>query len=300
MPEIECVLDCKNSLGEGPCWNASENAIYWTDVPAKCIHRWHPQSREHRQWKMPEMVTTIVPRAKGGLMIASQSGIDLFDPATGNSRRVSAPESAKPKNRSNDGKCDRQGRFWYGTMQNNFAEDASELPITQDSGALYRIDPDLSVHEIDGPFGICNTFAWSPDNKRFYFADTPKGIYVYDFDAAAGTLSNRRMFAATGGAGQPGYPDGSTIDVEGFLWNCRWDGGAIVRYAPDGRVDRVVSMPCDRVTSCCFGGPALDVLYVTTVRYGVSEARLKETPLAGGLLAVATGTRGIPDGVFAG
>jgi len=300
MADVECVLDCKCSLGEGPSWNAKEGAIYWTDVTLNRIHRFNPATREHRTWDMPEMVTTIAPRAKGGLIIASQTGIDFFDPATGKTSRFLEPERSRPRNRSNDGKCDRQGRFWYGTMQNNFAPDTSEIPITETSGHLYRIDADGSVHEMDGPFAICNTFAWSPDNRLFYFADTPAGIYVYDFDEKSGSLSNRRVFATTGAKGQPGYPDGSTIDVDGFLWNCRWDGGAIIRYAPDGSVDRVVTMPCDRVTSCCFGGPALDVLYVTTVRYGISEARLAETPLAGGLFAVRTGTRGLPDGIYAG
>ncbi len=300
MALVECVLDCRCSLGEGPSWDAAEGALYWTDVPAKRIHRYHPGTSAHRIWDMPEMVTTMAPRVRGGLIIATQTGIDFFDPPTGRIQRFVEPEKSKPRNRGNDGKCDRQGRFWYGTMQNNFAPDTSEIPITETSGALYRIEADGRTSEIDGPFAICNTFAWSPDDRIFYFADTPKGIYAYDFDPEAGAVKNRRMFAATGGAGQPGYPDGSTIDVQGYLWNCRWDGGCVIRYAPDGSVDRIVQLPCDRVTSCIFGGASLRTLYVTTVRYGVSESRLAETPLAGGLFAIETGTQGIPDGVFAG
>lgn len=297
MTSAECVLDSKCSLGEGPCWSAREGALYWTDVPGKRIHRWRPATGKHDSWAMREMVTAIALRRKGGLLIASHTGIDFFDPATGALERLVAPEAAKPENRSNDGKCDRQGRFWYGTMQNNFAADMSELPITGSSGALYRIDADGGAREMDGPFTICNTFAWSPDDRTLYFADTPVGIYAYDFDPADGTIANRRMFARTEGRG---YPDGSTIDADGFLWNARWDGGCVIRWAPDGRIDRVVELPCDRVTSCCFGGAALDTLYVTTVRYGLNESQLAAQPLAGGIFAIDAGVRGLPEGEFAG
>jgi sugar lactone lactonase YvrE len=300
MATVECVLPCDCLLGEGPSWHPGEAALYWTDIPAKRIHRYHPSSGKQRTWTMPEMVTALAPRQTGGLIIASQSGIDFFDPDTGKLERAAQPERDLPKNRSNDGKCDRQGRFWYGTMQNNFTADASEIPITETTGSLYRMDADRRVRKMDGPFTISNTFAWSPDDRVFYFADTPRGIYAYDFDASSGSISNRRMFAPTGAQSQPGVPDGSTIDADGCLWNCRWDGGAIIRYAPDGRVDRIVEMPCDRVTSCAFGGDRLDTLYVTTVRQGVSPNRLAETPLAGGLFAVTTGARGIADGAFLG
>lgn len=297
MTKVDCVLDCKCSLGEAPAWSAREEALYWTDVPARRIHRWRPSTGRHDSWDMKEMVTAIALRRSGGLIVASQSGIDFFDPATGALQRFAAPEAARPRNRSNDGKCDRQGRFWYGTMQNNIAEDGSEIPITEESGALYRIDPDGAFRRMDGPFGICNTFAWSPDDRTLYFADTPVGIYAYDFDPTEGAISNRRMFAKTDGHG---YPDGSTIDREGFLWNARWDGGCVIRWAPDGRIDRIVQLPCDRVTSCCFGGASLDVLYVTTVRYGLSEAQLAGQAQAGGIFAIDAGVRGLPDGLFAG
>jgi sugar lactone lactonase YvrE len=296
---VECVLEAKSWLGEGPCWHPREQALYWTDVPGKQIHRWHPASGAHRHWDMPEMVTAISVRAKGGLIIAAHTGIDFFDPATGQARRFVAPEQDKPKNRSNDGKCDRQGRFWYGTMMNNFAADMGDLPLTGNTGGLYRIDPDGSVRAFEQQLGIANTFAWSPDERTFYFADTLDGIYAYDFDPAAGTVANRRLFAKVDTA-EHGHPDGSTIDAEGFLWNCRWDGGRIIRWAPDGRIDRIVELPCRRVTSCTFGGPDLDVLYVTTVRYGLTEAELADQPLAGGIFAIDAGVRGLPDGEFAG
>lgn len=294
---VECVLDCKCSLGEGPTWSPREGALYWTDVPAKRLHRWNPSTGEHRHWTMPEMVTALGLRAKGGLILAAKSGIDFFDPSTGASRRFVAPEKDRPRNRSNDGKCDRQGRFWYGTMMNNFADDMSEVPITERSGAMYRIQPDGAVRRFESGLGIANTFAWSPDDRVMYFADTFEAIYAYDFDALAGTVSNRRVFAKSA---EHGYADGSTIDAEGFLWNARWDGGCLIRWAPDGGIDRVVKMPCRRVTSAIFGGPDLAVLYVTTVRYGLSAGELDEQPQAGGIFALDVGVKGVADGEFAG
>lgn len=297
MTKVECVLEAGCSLGEGPAWSASEQALYWTDVPARRIHRWSPASGAHRLWDMPEMVTAIALRRRGGLIVASQSGIDFFDPGTGRLDRLAAPEADRPGNRSNDGRCDRQGRFWYGTMQNNFAPDTSEVPITEVSGAIYRIDADGGSRRMDGPFTICNTFAWSPDDRTLYTADTPVGIFAYDFDPGSGSLANRRLFAANDGRG---YPDGSTIDAEGCLWNARWDGGCLIRWTPQGRIDRVVELPCSRVTSCCFGGPALDILYVTTVRYGLDAGQLAQQPLAGGIFAVDAGVGGLQEGEFAG
>jgi L-arabinonolactonase len=299
MSRVDCVFEAKDWLGEGPCWHPGEQALYWTDVPSKTIKRWHPQSGAYASWPMPEMVTAIAVRRSGGLIIASQTGIDFFDPQTGRATRFVAPEKDKPKNRSNDGKCDRQGRFWYGTMMNNFAEDMSELPITASTGGLHRIDPDGSVHTFERTLGIANTFAWSPDDSTMYFADTFDAIYAYDFDPGSGRVSNRRTFAKAD-TKRYGHPDGSTIDAQGFLWNARWDGGCLIRWAPDGTIDRIVKLPCRRVTSCIFGGSDLDVLYVTTVRYGLSDAELAEQPLAGGIFAVDAGVRGLPDGQFAG
>jgi sugar lactone lactonase YvrE len=299
MPQLECVFEAKDWLGEGPCWHPGEQVLYWTDVPSKRVKRWNPRTGEHVSWQMPEMVTAIAVRQSGGLIIASHTGIDFFEPHSERRTRFVAPEKDKPLNRSNDGKCDRQGRFWYGTMMNNFAEDMSEVPITRNSGGLYRIDPDGSVHAFEQALGIANTFAWSPDDRTMYFADTLDAIYAYDFDAPSGEVSNRCTFAKA----EPekyGHPDGSTIDAQGFLWNARWDGGCIIRWAPDGTIDRVVKLPCRRVTSCIFGGQDLDILYVTTVRYGLSDAELAEQPSAGGIFAIDAQVRGLPDGQFAG
>jgi L-arabinonolactonase len=290
MAKAECVLEAKDWLGEGPCWHTGGEALYWTDVPSKTIKRWHPATGERTSWPMPEMVTAIAVRRSGGLIIASRASIDFFDPGTGRATPFVAPEIDKPKNRSNDGKCDRQGRFWYGTMMNNFDQQMDELPITANTGGLYRIDPDGSVHAFERTVGIANTFAWSPDEKTMYFADTLDAIYAYDFDAPSGEISHRRTFAKTD-AKKYGVPDGS---------NDRWNGGCLIRWAPDGTIDQVVTLPCRNVTSCIFGGPDLGTLYITTVRYGLSSAELTEQPLAGGIFALDPGIKGLPDGQFAG
>lgn len=297
----ECVLEAGCWLGEGPCWDAREGSLYWTDVPSRRIHRWAPGG-EHVQWDMPSMVTAIAPRASGGLIIAETNGVAFFDPQTGQTTPFVAPEAGKPLNRSNDGGCDRQGRFWLGTMFNNLAEDGSAIDIPGNTGTLYRIDPDGSTTAMVEDVGISNTLAWTADDRTFYFADTFTGIYKFDFDPEQGTVANRQPFAMQDRPefSERGHPDGSTIDSEGFVWNCRWDGGCVIRIAPDGSIDRIVELPCSRVTSAVFGGPDLDTLYITTVTYGLDNAQRADQPLAGGIFAYDPGVKGLADGVFAG
>ena len=298
MSEVECVVDARCWLGEGPAWHPDESALYFVDAPGKRIHRWSPKTGEHVTFEAPEVPTAVIVRENGGLLAVLASRIDFFDQASGAFTPFLAPEAGIPANRSNDAKCDASGRLWYGTMQNNFAEDMSEAPITGSSGWLYRIEADGRTQRMDGPFGISNTFAWSPDDRTMYFGDTlANKIYAYDFESVSGTIVNRRDFAKADG---PGFGDGSAMDADGFLWNARWDGGCVIRFAPDGSVDRVVKMPCRRVTSCCFGGDDLSTLYVTSVRYGLSALELAGEPLAGGLFAFDPGVKGLPVGRFAG
>ena len=278
---------------------AAESCLYWTDVPSYEVHRWNPVTGVRDVSKTPEMVTAMAPRRAGGMIAAAASGLDLWDPASGERTRFAEPEANLPANRSNDGKCDRRGRFWLGTMANNLNDDGSGKDLSGHTGYLYRIDGDGGVHRMDGPFAICNTFAWSPDERTMYFADSLDGIYCYDFDAEAGTVSNRRMFAKTDDPAH-GAPDGSTIDSDGFLWNCRWGGGGIIRWAPDGTIDRKIDFPCALVTSATFGGANLDTLYVTTARHGLSDAELADQPLAGGIFAIDPGVRGIAETPFEG
>ncbi len=290
MTEIRLVVDARNKLGEGPVWDAAGQALYWVDIEGRKLFRLDHAGGTVRDWNFPERIASFALRRAGGLVCAFASGLAFFDPDSGAIEWIARPEAMIARNRFNDGKCDRAGRFWAGGMDDRMKEHTA---------SLYRLDPDGRVHRMDGAIGISNSLAWSPDDRVFYFADSLDGaIYAYDFDAATGALAGKRIFAAAGG--QPGVPDGSTIDAEGFLWNARWDGWRLARYAPDGRIDRVVELPVQKPTSCMFGGPDLATLYVTSAIWDLSGEALARQPWAGGLLAVDVGVRGLPEPRFAG
>ena len=289
-PRVECVVDCHNILGEVPVWDGAGQALFWVDIEGCLLQRFVPASGVRQSWRLPERVCALALREAGGMVLALASGFAFLDPLTGNLERLAAPEAHLPTNRMNDGKCDRRGRFWAGTMDDR---------LTARTAALWRLDPDLTCHCMERGIGISNSLAWSPDDRVFYFADTLlRTIFAYDFDIATGGIANRRVF--TDCADQPGAPDGSTIDAEGYLWNAQWDGWRLVRYAPDGRVDRVVPLPVQKPTSCMFGGPDLATLYVTSAVWDLTADALAAQPYAGGVLALDVGVRGLPEPRFAG
>lgn len=296
----ECAVDCQDHLGEGIIWDERDQVLWWLDVPMPSrLHRWSPETGAHQTWPMPEMITSMAVRESGGLIVASHHGINFFDPENGQLERVLELEKHLPRNRCNDGACDRLGRFWVGTMQNNISPEATGLPLEESSGSLYRIAPDLSFEQMESNIMISNTVCWSPDNRTFYFTDTATGVVqAYDFDLEAGTLSNPRPFAQ--GDPDSGYPDGSTVDADGGLWSCRWEGNAVMRFSPEGQVDTVVEVPVSRVTSCTFGGRNLDTLFITTARWDMTPEELEVNPQAGGLFQVKPGFRGVADSRFAG
>jgi L-arabinonolactonase len=295
---IECVLDCGDVVGEGPVWDGPSGTLYWVDIIGRRIQAFVPATGEHRIWSMPDWVSALALRQGGkGMVVALRTGVFLFDPETGALDELCRPDP-DPDNRMNDAKCDPQGRFWCGTMQNNINDDGSDREIVRHSGSLFRVDPDGSFERFMTALGIANTFAWSPDRTTMYTADTlTREIYAWDYDDASGAIGNRRVFARIT---EHGNPDGSTMDVHGHLWNCRFAGGGILRIAPDGRVVDKITMPVTNVTSATFGGPDLDVLYVTTARVGLSGEELARQPRAGGLFAVHAGIAGLPDTRFAG
>ena len=289
-PVAVCVVDCRNILGEVPVWDAAEQALYWVDIEGCRLQRLVPATGALQDWLLPERVCAVALRERNGLLLALASGFAFFDLETSALTRLAAPESGLPHNRMNEGKCDSRGRFWAGTMDDR---------LNARSGALYRLDPDLGCHRMESGIGISNSIAWSPDDRVFYFADTmQRTIFAYDFDADSGTISNRRIL--TDCAEQPGAPDGSAVDAEGFLWNAQWDGWRLVRYAPNGRIDRIVRLPVQKPTSCAFGGADLTTLYVTSAIWDLSPEALAGQPFAGGLLALDVGVRGLPSTRFAG
>lgn len=279
----------RDVLGEGPIWDTATGVLWWVDIADSGLRRYRPSTGEVDLWDLPERAGSVAPRASGGLLLGVVSGFAKFDPATSAFERIVEPEPDRPGNRLNDGKCDRQGRFWAGSM------DAAEKEWT---GALYRLDLDGTAFRILDGLGIPNTLVWSADSKTMYFAETlDRTIYSFDFDPDTGVPSNRRVFAVIP---RPGYPDGSTIDEDGHLWNAEWDGWRIVRYTPEGTVDRVVEMPVQRPTSRMFGGPDLGTLYVTSASRDLTAEQLAQQPGAGGLFAINTDERGIPETIFAG
>ncbi len=299
MTDVTLLFKAGNMLGEGPTWSEEEQALYWVGIIDKKVHRLEPESGSFRTWDMPDFTAAMALRAGGGAVVALAGSIGFLDFATGGYRELCRPEADRPGNRFNDGKCDRQGRFWVGSMQTNLNPDGSPRPITETSGALWRIDPDGTATDMTGPtIRLSNTLAWSADNRTMYFGDSlERTIFAYDFDPAAGTIANRRVFARTEGHG---VPDGSAIDEEGFLWNARFGGGCVIRYAPDGSIDRIVDMPATNPTSCTFGGPGRRTLFVTSAREGLSDEDIANNPREGDLFALDAGVTGPPDVRFAG
>jgi sugar lactone lactonase YvrE len=287
--QFEVVTNDRAALGESPLWSPREGALYWIDTRGPTIMRLHLASGERRTWGLPSTVGAIALRRVGGLLLATKHGVATLD-ADGTFALLHDPEPELPAHRLNDGKVDRAGRFWFGTM-----EDDARTP----TGRLYRYDADGTSSAHDEGFTIPNGQAWSPDNRRMYCADSRRStIYVYDFDLAGGTLANRRVFVRTPDG--DGFPDGATVDAQGYLWSARINASAIVRYAPDGSEDRRVTLPMSRPTSVAFGGPDLCTLFVTTGYARLSAEQLAAQPLAGALLALRLDVPGVPEPEFAG
>ncbi len=287
MVEIACIAHTDDVLGEVPRWHPVEQALYWIDAFKPAIHRLDPATGKLESWTPPEKLGSFAPRAGGGLLIAGRGGLAHYDPASGRLDRIVDPEAGGAVNILNDGRCDRRGRFWVGSMSRT---------MERASGVLYRLERG-HLDALDDRIWIANGVCWSADDSRMYLADSHvKSIFVYDFDLAAGTIGPRRVLATMGD--RPGVPDGSSVDAEGFIWNAVFDGSCVVRYAPDGRISRTVRLPVSRPTACAFGGADLATLYITTARFRLSPEKLAAEPLAGGLLAVNVGVKGLPEPLY--
>lgn len=254
---IEILLDVKTILGEGPVWDVDQQRLYFIDSKGCRVFRCTAEGSEVRAWDVPGKIGSLALRKDGeGAIVSLDAGFHRLDFKTGDCELFHDPEPDKPDNRLNDGKVDRRGRFFAGSM-----DTMEESP----SGALYRVDPDFSVTKVDDGIICSNGPCFSPDDKTFYFQDTwTNEIWAYDYDIETGEISNRRTFAEVDGS-NGGAADGSTVDSEGYLWNALVYDGKLLRFAPDGSLDRVVDMPVKKVTSVNFGGPNLDVLYVTSM-----------------------------------
>ena len=283
---LSVLVDCQNLLGEGPVWSAADQTFQWLDIYRSALHRGTGSDIGTLTLERP--VTAFAPWPRGdGAICVTASGVERLDLTTGDLDLLLPVEADKPGNRSNDGKCDPQGRFWFGTMDNAEEDDHA--------GALYSLDLDGTlVKHFDG-VGIANTFAWSPDGTSFYFADSmAQTIWRFPWNGATGRLGEREVFVSLKGTDR--YPDGSTIDANGYLWNAQWNGWRVTRYAPDGHEDRVIEMPVACPTSCCFAGPGRDRLFITSARKGQTDEALAAQPHAGAVFALDDpNTIGLPE-----
>ena len=285
---VRCVADVHAVLGEGPVWVAREAALYWVDIKGRAIFRLDSAGAVTK-WPTPLRVGSLVPRKSGGFIGGTEDGIAAIDPAAGRFEILFNPEEALPGNRFNDGKLDRQGRFWAGTM------DDSERA---DSGVLYRVDRDLGWTAVDRGYRVTNGPAFSPDGKLMYHNDSARQrTYVFDLDGDGTTAERRLLLQFNEGEG---YPDGMTVDRDGCLWIALWDGWSVRRYAPTGEWLETVRMPVARPTSCAFGGGDFDRLFITSASIGLDEHARAMQPNAGGLFMIMPGVRGLEDAPFAG
>ncbi len=285
----------RDVLGEGPFWHGAAQALYWVDIVSRRISRLAADGGV-TDWLMPEPVSAAIPTRDDRLVVALASRLVFLDPASGALTDFCAPDAAFPGNRANEARCDPQGRLWLGTMGNNIGPDGAAIPLPGYVGNLYCITPQGQVTRWAEGVGVSNTLGWSPDGGTLYFADSERlCLYAYDFDGSAGTLSHKRVFAEAFG---PGFPDGSSVDAEGCIWNARWEGQCLIRLRPDGSVDRKIDMPMRRPTSCCFGGPDLKTLYITSAYHGMTDAERAADPLSGALLAMSVDVPGLPLPVF--
>lgn len=289
--EARIELDAKATLGEGPCWDARRQSLYWVDIEEGKLHIYDPAKREDRAFSLGQPIGAVVTRKSGGALLALQQGFYAFDPDTESLEHLHNPETHLPENRFNDGKCDPAGRFWAGTMA------MCEAP---DCGSLYCLDTDLTVHKKVEAVSISNGLAWSPDERVMYYVDSPtRVVCAFDYDKATGDIANRReVIQISDGMG---FPDGMSIDEEGMLWIALWDGAMVGRWNPaDGALLCEIPLPVSRPTSCVFGGRNLDELYITSARSRLDENALAAQPLAGGVFKCRPGIRGGPAWEFAG
>jgi sugar lactone lactonase YvrE len=277
-------------LAEGPVYDAPHDQLLWVDIEGGRVHRMSLATRQHDELEMGQPVGAVVLRERGGLAYALRDGLAVTDDWGEPIRFVTATERDRKDHRMNDGKCDARGRFWVGTMA---------IDARPGRGTLYRIDGDYREHPIARGFTIPNGLCWSLDQTRMYHIDSEeRRVDVFDYDAESGDLSGRRTLFTIPDAS--GVPDGMTIDDSGALWIAHFDGGAVQRYTLEGVVDRTIEVPASKVTSCTFGGPRYDQMFITTASVGLSEEKRAREPLAGAIFVVDPGARGFAPARFRG
>lgn len=287
----ELIVDARNAVGECPVWVPEENALYWVDIPHGGLQRWSAQSGEVQRWNANTMLACIARTETGSWVAGMESGFFQLTPQAGghlDSQLLAGVEHPRPDMRMNDGRCDRQGRFWAGSMVLDMGANAA-------AGILFRYTGDGAAHaQLDG-FITLNGLAFSPDGRTMYVSDSHplvQQIWAFDYDVDSGTPSNRRVFVDM--HNHLGRPDGAAVDADGCYWICANDAGLIHRFTPEGRLDRSLSVPVKKPTMCAFGGSRLDTLFVTSIRDDQGPQSI-----AGGVFALNPGVTGLPEPTFA-
>lgn len=279
----ELEFEYQALLGEGPVWDERNGHLWWIDILAGYLMQYSPEAKENKVFELGEFIGAAALRKNEGLILAMQSGFYFFNEKSGWLKKIIDPEPRQPGNRFNDGKCDPSGRFWAGTMAHD---------QTKKKGCLYRLNPDLSTEKVLSGVTISNGLCWNRVSGIFYYIDTPEmEILSYQYNQETGEITGGHVVCAI--EKTKGFPDGMTIDADGFLWVALYSGGKIIRVNPiDGSIDTEVIVPVPKPTSCTFGGKNLDQLYITTCRENMTEAELKRAPLSGSLFKVNVPFRG--------
>ncbi|WP_058474933.1 SMP-30/gluconolactonase/LRE family protein [Legionella quateirensis] len=281
------IFRSEATLGESPLWSKDKGVLYWLDCLQPAIHCFNPQTGADELIVLEQIVTSIALYSSEMVLVTVENGYAFANLLTGSLEHIANPQ----ENQAvilNDGKCDRQGRFWSGTAAKDWLS-----PI----GVLYQLSADLTFKSMDHGFTVSNGIGFSPDNKFLYFSDSlALTIYRYDFDLLSGAITDKKSFINI--PESTGLPDGMTVDAHGFLWVAMWDGWCINRYDPQGQKVNTIKLPIPRPTSVAFGDPHLSTLYITSARMGLSEEQLQQSPLSGSLFAMKTPFRGLPEPHF--
>lgn len=294
--QANIFFEARDVVGESIIWSSQEKALYWVDIGGKRIHRLEIADRRHDIWVTPDFPTSIGLRKDRGFIVGLRREVCFWQP-DGRFEIFAAIENDLPDNRLNEGRVAPDGSFWVSTMQSNLNADGSPKDMDRASGAIYRIDPSGEVKQLTpNEYGITNTMGWTRDN-RFLFADTlANAIYCFSYDPNAKAISKRRTIVESFARG---LPDGSCLDADDNLWNCRVVGGsAVAKFNADGSLLDLVELPVSWPTSCTFGGNDLTTLYVTSARFTMTPGHLAAHPQEGSLLAVEHAGRGVLEPQF--
>lgn len=283
MTTVERVLDAQAKLGEGPIWDADAQVLWWVDILAGELHCYHPATHTDTAYNIGSMVSAVVPRASGGVMLTVKDGFAHYDPQTKTLTPVASPDNHPPDHRFNDGKTDPAGNFWAGTM-----------PLSEDTftGAVYRLDAQQQVQRMIENVAISNGIVWSNDATTMYYIDSlAREVVAYDYDIDTASIQNKRPVVMV--PDDLGYPDGMAIDSDGHLWIAHYSTPFVICWNPQtGRQVHRIEMPVTNPTACAFAGDNLNELYITSCTKDHTDAMRQQEPHAGGLFRVTLDVTG--------